>query len=109
MEKCELPQTLKEKWPTVEKFAKQMRQKLEDNKEKGSDGTWTSDSLPSLLSRLKEEVEELETVINQRERLPMNFEASKALFDQMTQAIIKEAADVGNMAMMIADTTGKLH
>ncbi len=95
--------TLRETWPTVDKFANHMRLKMEENKDKGSDGTWQGDSIEELLSRLKEEVGELEAVIEKRSRLPMQFKNSQPLFDEMTDAIVSEAADVGNFAMMVAD------
>lgn len=106
--KDEETRVLKEMWPTVDKFAKQMREKLQENEEKGNDGAWHSSSVESLLDRLKEEVEELEKVIHQRNHLPMNFKNAQALHEEMTKEIVREAADVGNMAMMIADVVGGL-
>ena len=96
-------------WPTVDKFARKMRQKLEENEaEKGGDGTWLGSSLVGLMEHLKEEVEELERIIDQRNNIPMHFKTSQALHEEMTKEIVREAADVGNMAMMIADVVGGL-
>ncbi len=97
------------KWPTVERFTKVMRQKLEENEEKkGSDGAWRTSSLESLLEHLRDEVEELGKVVRQREHLPLGFKTSQALHDEMTKEIAREAADVANLAMMVADVVGEL-
>lgn len=72
--------------PEVIAFAVAMERKLKANDHKGG---WHSCGLPYLLRRIKQEVEELETLVCSTPRPP----------DQ----VCGEAADVGNFAMMIAD------
>lgn len=76
-------------WPVVLEFAKAMARKLEHHRPKkgGRDG-WASDSSGALLLRLRQEVDELDG----------------ALFAEVEPIdVLGEAADVANMAMMVAD------
>ena len=68
--------------PEVAWFANEMERKLLNNDAKGG---WGHMTLKRLLSRLKQEVAELEVEINKKGN------------------VIGEAADVANFAMMIAD------
>lgn len=85
--------------PEVAAFARDMQRKLDANEHKGgwarydSSGrrVWRRDTVVYLLNRLHEEVDELEEEI---------FGSFGGTFNE----IISEAADVGNFAMMIADT-----
>lgn len=76
----------------VEAFAYLMERQLKANDHKPG---WKNDDPLSLLDRLVEEVEELRLAINDTGALrPSAF---------VIQAVAKEAADVANFAMMIAD------
>lgn len=76
----------------VRAFALLMEQKLRENDYKGG---WGECELPWLLGRLRQEVDELGAVAQARP--PMGPEQ-----------VGREAADVGNFAMMIADVCGAL-
>jgi NTP pyrophosphatase (non-canonical NTP hydrolase) len=85
------------KWPTVDMLAKEMISKLEKNKAKGTRETWLKDHPYTLLRRLNEEVKELEDAI-------YKWSAYINLAPQtMGKEVAREAADVANFAMMIAD------
>lgn len=74
--------------PCVEEFAMSMEKTLRRNDWKGG---WNYMSGDELFSRLSEEVEEL--------RLALVHHRSR-------RTIVREAADVANFAMMIADQCG---
>lgn len=76
--------TAEEEKTALEWFTKEMSNKLQGNRHKGS---WSGEELSWLLYRLKEEVEEL---------------AVEVLKHPDPIYIIEEAADVANFAMMIA-------
>lgn len=88
--------------PTVIEFAKAMQHKLDRNKHKegkgwernpdGSRNGWAGCSVEFLTEKLREEVSEL----------------LKALEHEGLDEIRNEAADVGNIAMMLADVRGAL-
>lgn len=91
-------------WPSVRAFAHWMEAKLDENIHKGDRNGWLKDDPHSLLRRLREEVDELEDA--------MNFWSSHGADGQIPAAvdrITREASDVGNFAMMIADWYGGLH
>jgi NTP pyrophosphatase (non-canonical NTP hydrolase) len=73
----------------VQWFSQEMEKKLIENDHKAH---WSGVPVSYLEMRLKQETEELEEAIK-------DFHLGKGSTDQ----IIKEAADVGNFAMMIAD------
>lgn len=73
----------------VQWFSQEMEKKLIENDHKQH---WSGIPVAYLEMRLKQEVEELEEAI-------MEFHLGKGSVD----LIVKEAADVGNFAMMIAD------
>lgn len=79
--------------PAVAAFAEAMEAQLRANDGKGD---WIRDSAIGLFEHMMEEVEELREEI----RLPV---VSRAV-----TRIQREAADVGNMAMMVADVCGAL-
>jgi NTP pyrophosphatase (non-canonical NTP hydrolase) len=72
-------------------FSRAMLEKLNENSNKGS---WESCELDYLFCRLQEEVRELQHAV---------YENSSPL-----DAIRREAADVANFVMMIADNCGAL-
>ena len=76
---------------SVNWFAGQMELKLRDNDHKGG---WGKCEHNWLLDRLKQEVEELEKTLDQVDN---------------QENVIKEAADVANFALMIADLAGRLY
>ena len=91
-------------WPSVRAFANRMEAKLDENIHKGDRDGWLKDVPHDLLRRLREEVDELEEA--------MKFWGSHGADGQIPAAvdrITREAADVGNFAMMIADWYGGLH
>lgn len=93
----------KETWPTVDYFAMEMKKKLDENKEKGDRDTWLCDDAKELLARLKEEVEELSELVALEASMPASMKASKAVMEELSLQVAREAADVGNFAMMVAD------
>jgi NTP pyrophosphatase (non-canonical NTP hydrolase) len=76
----------------VGRFALAMERKLRLNDHKGG---WTHESIDYLLERLDEEVEELKKALH-----PMRKDDP--------QRLLKEAVDVANFCMMIADVVGAL-
>lgn len=71
----------------VRQFATRMKKKLRENRFKGG---WRDESLAFLLDKLNEEVQELADALSSYSPADM-------------EDVFDEAADVGNMAMMIAD------
>ena len=88
--------------PAVMAFARAMQYKLDANKHKdgkgwerdanGARNGWSGASIKFLLYKLEEETDELTEVVE----------------EHGGDAIWQEAADVGNIAMMLADNTGAL-
>ena len=74
----------------VREFGSAMRGKLKANQHKGNRAGWRTDSPQALLRRLREEVAELEHAV------------------ATGGDVRKESADVGNFAMMVADSCGVL-
>lgn len=72
----------------VDAFAEQMENKLAENRHKGDAAGWRGMTIDQLQARLFEEAHELIVAIQT---------------GQSPDAVIREAADVGNFAMMIAD------
>lgn len=75
--------------PEVQAFGQAMEQVLAENDSKGG---WMDETDQYLLERLKDELRELEQAIEAYEQGERNHEA-----------IMKEACDVGNFAMMLHD------
>jgi len=80
--------------PQVRQFADLMEARLKANDHKGG---WRGERLPYLLRRLREETDEL-------------YEAMGPSLDwkMISETVGREAADVANFAMMIADICGAL-
>ncbi|MCL6615826.1 MAG: hypothetical protein K6T39_01655 [Anoxybacillus ayderensis] len=78
---------------SVKWFAEQMEAKLKENDEKGG---WDDCNIYWLIKRMREETNELLKAVN----LHRDLGATK-------ENIIREAADVANFAMMIADIARK--
>jgi len=85
----------------VEWFAAEMEKKLTENDHKGH---WSNCTYGYLLDRLPQELAELETAV-------YNLHQARGKFgsvDPEVAALIAEAADVANFAMMIADNARRL-
>ncbi len=78
--------------PSVLYFAALMERLLKAHDEDRGDRGWGNDSADALLNRLDDELKELR----------------QAIVSGTPQEIAREAGDVGNFVMMIADNTGKL-
>lgn len=81
--------------PEVRAFAEAMEAKLRENDHKGG---WKDDAASRLLRRLEEELDEL--------RLALYNGSLNG--DDWRSIVLREAADVGNFAMMLADVAGGL-
>ena len=81
-------------WPEVDVFALDMRKELAKNVAKGK--SWKLHTLRSLSRRILEEALELQKVVDVCEDL-------NKLSTAMLEDLLEEAADVGNMAMMLSD------
>jgi hypothetical protein len=91
--------------PCVAAFAQLMERALRDNDDKGG---WSDCPYDYLLRRLGEETVELaETVESVRWATPMEDRGDVPIFRKVL-ALGREAADVANFAMMIADNAGAL-
>jgi len=91
--------------PEVRAFAELMEQKLRENDHKGG---WKKE-LPSLdlLPRLREETEELDDAISHW-GAQVNWGKAALYLPGCIERVGREAADVANFAMMIADVCGAL-
>lgn len=78
----------------VEAFKQAMLRKLKKNQHKGNRPGWMKDNNQALQRRVVEEVNELGDEL----MLPI----------ERPEAILDEAADVANMAMMVADSSGAI-
>lgn len=83
--------------PYVQAFAVAMEAKLAENRHKGDRTGWLEVNPLLLLARLHKELEELERAIQ-------GVGTARYINDD----VIREAADVANYAMMIADACGEL-
>lgn len=89
-------------------FSTQMEAKLAKNDHKGG---WASCDVRWLLQRLKEETKELEHVLDMRD-LEKGYRSAGeglVLIDTDNEAVVSEAVDIANFAMMIADLYGQKH
>lgn len=90
------------KWPSVRVYAQAMCKKLDENEaKKGRREGWVDSDPRELLDRVKGETLKLE---NEIEFVMVLGEAEATNHE----AILREAADVGNMAMMAADAAGAI-
>ena len=86
--------------PAVVRFAVVMEQMLRDNDHKGG---WEDDGWEYLWERIKDETSELEEACEQADEACGSEEHRDAW-----KRVREEAADVANMAMMVADVAGHL-
>jgi hypothetical protein len=89
----------------VKLFADRMEQKLVENDYKGG---WADDHWSGPLRRLREEVVELRRACVRLENAEDDPHASPATERERRRIVGREAADVANFAMMIADNAGDL-
>ena len=83
--------------PCVVDFALDMERKLQDNEHKGG---WEDCDLEDMLEKLTEEKREL--VVATR-KFDDNYYSANPTSEKLRQRVIDEAADVGNITMMISD------
>lgn len=100
----------------VQQFATAMERQLEKNDHKGPTG-WKSCEAIELLPKLTEEVKELWWAVDQytahikiMEALigEKKFAKEEKKLARLGREVVREAADVGNLAMMVADCTEEL-
>lgn len=84
----------------VKKFAVTMEKELKENDHKGG---WKNCSLLFLIEKLHEEVKELIDVAWQCEAAQEDIESTQDGIEFQRAMVRSEAADVGNIAMMITD------
>jgi hypothetical protein len=93
-----MPDTTSPTWPHVFAFACAMEAKLARNRRKGDAAGWRADGTERLQPRLDDEVEELNHALSDY------YSAHRQERDpKLRTAVLLEAADVANFAMMIAD------
>ena len=90
--------------PSVVAFAIEMERELRANARKGNRAAWRREFPADLIAHLSEELDELDTAAWELRRPGMRLDAIPARL----AAVRSEAADVGNMAMMVADACGAL-
>jgi NTP pyrophosphatase (non-canonical NTP hydrolase) len=94
-------------WPYVLAFAREMEVKLAANRHKGDREGWARESTEWLMTRLREEVAELQAQLPYRVGV-RSADDSGWESRGSPRGIREEAADVANFAMMIADVGGGL-
>jgi len=87
--------------PSVRRFAAAMEAQLRKNDDKGSEG-WMYETYDAMLSRLADETKELKGEVVKLAKIPEDGDATNTL-----ERIVKEAADVANFAMFVADLAYK--
>jgi hypothetical protein len=90
--------------PEVAAFAQLMEAKLRENDHKGG---WQHDGTDALLKRLREEADELQYV-TETSGAWCSAPPRSVLNTEERIRVAREAADVANFAMMIADVCGGL-
>jgi hypothetical protein len=89
----------------VAAFATHMESKLRGNDHKGG---WENDDLGSLVSRAVEELQELQRAISAFEHVRYSPKATAEALKDAAKLVLREAADVANFAMMIADNADRI-
>jgi len=83
---------------SVQNFAQEMERKLRDNEHKGN---WLNTDLLDMLDKLTEEKQELVRAVKKHNA---NYYSPNQPIDKnIMQQVTDEAADVANIAMMVAD------
>lgn len=91
--------------PEVLAFAQAMEAKLRENDHKGG---WKNDDPRALLRRLREETDELDPAVTAYEARRRERPGDDDHVAEASRRVLREAADVANFAMMIADVCGAL-
>jgi NTP pyrophosphatase (non-canonical NTP hydrolase) len=102
--------------PETEAFAQAMERKLVLNDHKGGRENWRQDGPRALLDRVREEVDEVDQALAWLESVERALvlapyserDALRAMRDSARESVLHEAADVANMAMMVADSAEAL-
>lgn len=98
-------------WPWVLAFAHEMERKLSENRHKGDRDGWAHADALELMSRLRDEVDELHDAICRPEGDQCGCRSVSECYHSQSydeHEVVSEAADVANFAMMIADVAGRL-
>jgi hypothetical protein len=90
----------------VKKFAEAMIETLNEPKNLAKGG-WEGCSFNYLFGRLKDETDELYWAVNAIEQAKKS-EFSQELLKSIAKQLLKEATDIANFAMMIANNAGTL-
>lgn len=94
------------KWPAVHKFALAMIERLDYHEpDKGDRDGWITVLPVELLKRVREETSELEKDLN---KLVSSDNLMGITGRALKENVLKSAADVGNMVMMVADSANTL-
>jgi hypothetical protein len=91
--------------PEVRRFAELMEEKLRANDHKGG---WQGDSAFDLVARASEELDELDVAVSQHLARRAELPAVRSHWLPNAMRVAREAADVANFAMMVADVCGAL-
>jgi hypothetical protein len=95
--------------PEIQAFAIEMQKKLDENAGKGH---WGNCELGYLKRRLRTEMKELFAALDKvRDYAPAEDEGHDPLElreSKLRAAVVREAADVANFAMMMADNVGRM-
>lgn len=88
--------------PEVQRFAEAMERQLQANDHKGG---WSDEELPWLFERLKQETDELLAVVKSADIVLRHGNLDDYRRFDFSE-LHREAADVANFAMMIANNAG---
>lgn len=86
---------------TVDLFAQTMKDKLQVHHEKGQRGTWLMNDIDSLFYHARDELVELYEAVHVLEAA--SYTGDLDMRESSAASVISEAADLANMAMMVAD------
>jgi NTP pyrophosphatase (non-canonical NTP hydrolase) len=89
----------------VAAFATHMESKLRENDYKGG---WKNDGLGSLVNRAVEELQELQRAVGAFEHVRYSPSTTAEDLKAAAREVLREAADVANFAMMIADNADRI-
>ena len=97
------PDVVREELESLRAFSLHMLRKMQENRHKGG---WKGDLPRRLLARLREEVEELEGAVSRWEAAP-GIERTEEVA-VLAEQVAREAADVANFSLFVADVCGGL-
>ena len=99
------PGLARNEFEALHAFQGEQWRKLMANAHKGG---WKDENVYDLLSRLGDEVRELEEAVHAWDLAKSRPITSSEVAADLAGKVAKEAADVGNFAMMVADVVGGL-